>query len=141
MYTLDDGSIRRQYLKTARTGLITAIGCAAAGAVYEHFSFGVFSYSMLYAFAWPLILVGLPFLLMGSGRKPAYLPELARKVWFAGTAALTTGSFFKGGLEIYGTDSPLTKWYFIAGGVLLMTGTILALIRKIRSSLSAPEEV
>lgn len=141
MYMLDERNVRKQYLKTARTGLFLAIGCAAVGAIYEHFSFGVFSYSMLYAFAWPLVLVCLPFLLLGSGKKIVRLPDTACKFWHAGVAALTVGSFFKGGLEIYGTDSPLTKYYFIAGGILLITGAVLALIHKIRSPLSAPEEV
>lgn len=44
--------------------MLISIVLAAAGAVYEHFSFGVYSNFMIYAFAFPLIGGALPYLIM-----------------------------------------------------------------------------
>ena len=51
-----------RYLKTSFIYLIVSIVLMIAGAVYEHFSFGVYSYFMIYAFAIPLAGGALPFL-------------------------------------------------------------------------------
>ena len=51
-----------RYLKTSFIYLIVSIVLMIAGAVYEHFSFGVYSYFMIYAFSIPLAGGALPFL-------------------------------------------------------------------------------
>lgn len=45
--------------------LAAAVFCALFGAVYEIFSHGVFSFYMIYAFAFPLVLGAVPMLWMG----------------------------------------------------------------------------
>ena len=129
--------------KTAEIYLYVTIFCALFGAVYEYFSFGVYSYFMIYAFLWPLILGVLPFMIMGRKFDDQYIkseeknaskaerqlgkgesdtgwcgPDL--RFWHAGVATLTVGSVFKGIVSIYGTTSPFTVGYAVAGVLLLV---------------------
>lgn len=101
--------------------------CILFGAVYELFSHGVYSYGMIYAFAFPLVLGVLPLLLITMLRAP-YPNRIARSIYHAGIAALTVGSLVSGVLEIYGTTNPLTLVYWIVGGVLAVLGTAVYLI-------------
>ncbi len=107
--------------------LIAALFCALFGAVYELFSHGVYSYGMIYAFAFPLALGVLPFMLFTVLRAP-YPNRFARSAYHAGIAALTVGSLVSGALEIYGTTNPLTLVYWIVGGTLIVFGTVTYLI-------------
>ena len=101
--------------------LIATLFCALFGAVYEAFGHGVYSYGMLYAFAFPLALGVLPLYLIEILRAP-YPGKALRELWHAGIAALTVGSIVTGVLEIYGTTNPLTLVYWILGGVAVLTG-------------------
>lgn len=133
-------------LKTAKVYLYVTIFCILFGAIYEYFSFGVYSYFMIYAFLWPLILGVLPFMVMsgkcigvsenGVERKSGDLPEKeenlrAYRFWHAGVATLTVGSIFKGILAIYGTTSPFTKGYFLVGGILLIIAMMAPAVRNL----------
>ncbi len=106
--------------------LVTTI-VALFGAVYEYFSFGVYSYYMIYAFAIPLILGVLPWLFIASdgsgksGSEKLFPPVHTINLWGSGIATLTVGSVFHGILDIYGTTSFLSKVYFIVGIGLLLT--------------------
>ena len=121
----NDGSIRRGLLRTARNYLLITLFTAFFGAVYEYFSFGVYSAFMLYAFAVPLVFGVLPFLLLGMRIQPPGIPPLAGRCWHTGTAALTIGCLVKGVLDIYGTESPLIPVYWAAGGVSLLAGILI----------------
>ena len=110
-------------LKSARNYLFAAIFCAFFGAVYELFSHGVYSYFMLYAFAFPLLLGAAPSVLYGLRGAS---PRVSRKLWGAGVATLTVGSLFRGVLDIYGTSSGLARVYWIVGAVLLLAGFLWA---------------
>ena len=135
-----DPAIR--YLALARRDLYAALLCALFGCIYEHFSFGVYSYFMLYAFSVPLVLGVLPFLSMGirglwsgkngmknmvekgsddtvSKERAIEWSRGACRLWHAGVAAVTVGFLFKGILDIYGTFSALTYVYWVAGAILL----------------------
>ena len=101
--------------------LIAALFCALFGAVYEAFGHGVYSYGMLYAFAFPLALGVFPLYLIDVLHAP-YPGKALRNLWHAGIAALTTGSIVTGILEIYGTTNPLTAVYWILGAVFLGAG-------------------
>lgn len=96
MYTSVHEANTAEYLKRAKIYLILAIVCCLIGAVYEHFSFGVYSNFMLYAFAVPLLCGALPALLLGSSRRPRTIPRWSMKLADAGIAAWTVGSFFRG---------------------------------------------
>ena len=84
---------------------------AVFGLVYEHFSHGVFSWHMAFAFLIPLL-----------GGVIPLLPVLRRAnatLWRCGILTLTVGSLVQGVLEIYGTTNRLCGLYGIAGGILL----------------------
>ena len=117
--------------------LVVSLFCAAFGAVYEIFSHGVYAYSMLYAFAFPLVLGVLPLLLITMLRAP-YPNRFARSVYHAGIAALTVGSLVSGALEIYGTTNPLTLVYWIAGGALAALGAAVYLVSLLKSRKDLP---
>lgn len=98
---------------------MVTIFSAAFGAVYELFSHGVYAYGMLYAFAFPLLFGLLPaFLLARYGRR--FPSPVAWQLWHFGISALTVGSLFSGALEIYGTSSQLTMFYWLSGGLCLL---------------------
>ena len=95
--------------------------CVLFGAVYEAFSHGVYSYGMIYAFVFPLVLGVLPLLLISMLRGPRP-NRFANGAYHAGIAALTVGSLVSGALEIYGTTNLLTLVYWIAGAALVLLG-------------------
>ena len=118
--------------------LIATLFCALFGAVYELFSHGVYSYGMLYAFAFPLVLGVLPLLLITMLHAP-YPNRFARSAYHAGIAALTVGSLVSGALKIYGTTNPLTLVYWIAGGALIALGMGTYLVSLLRRTERAAE--
>lgn len=119
-------------LKLILADLTATLFCALFGAVYEAFSHGVYSYGMLYAFAFPLVLGVTPLLLITMLRAP-YPNRFVRGVYHAGIATLTVGSLVSGALEIYGTTNPLTLVYWIVGGVLAASGAAAYLIFALRN--------
>ncbi|MBR3245167.1 MAG: hypothetical protein IKN57_00260 [Parasporobacterium sp.] len=64
MYTSVIKQNQKNAGKTTLIYLIASIICAVFGAVYESFSHGVYSFFMIYAFAFPLLCGVLPFLLL-----------------------------------------------------------------------------
>ena len=113
--------------RRAFRGLIISIGLAAAGAVYEMFSHGVYAFGMIYAFMIPLTGVTLFSFLLERSRSRLMPGELPVLLWHMGLAALTAGSLFGGALEIYGTTSRLLSVYWLAGGILAGAGAVLSL--------------
>lgn len=113
--------------RRAFRGLIISIGLAAAGAVYEMFSHGVYAFGMIYAFMIPLVGVTLLSCMLARSRSRLMPGELPVLLWHMGLAALTTGSLFGGALEIYGTTSRLLSVYWLAGGILAGAGAVLSL--------------
>lgn len=105
---------------------------ALFGAVYEAFGHGVWSYGMVYAFAFPLVLGVLPLYLMGMLRAKAP-SRPAGSVYHAGIATLSVGSLVTGALEIYGTTSPLTVVYWVLGAELVLLGAGMYLVSRIRN--------
>lgn len=131
----------KNHAKVALIYLILSIFLALFGAVYEHFSFGVYSYFMLYAFAFPLLGGVFPALglsLWGQSKSP-----WAVAIWLyrAGIATLSIGSIIRGALDIYGTENVLTVWYWYVGGGLCVLGAILYAISLIRNSNKTVSEI
>ena len=93
--------------------LNAAAGFALFGAVYERFSHEVYSYRMIYAFAFPLILGAFPY--AGCLLKSFSPGERVMQLWNAAVFTWATGSVFHGVLEIYGTTNRLILVYPIAG--------------------------
>ena len=125
MFT-SDTEILKKGAKTAFGYLLIAGFCALFGGIYEKFSHGVYSYDMIYAFAYPLAGGAIPYLALGlTGKWP---PSAARVLGHWGIAALTVGSIIRGVLEIYGTTNELTVWYAAGGSALFLSGVIVAAI-------------
>ena len=103
----------------ARRYLVASLILAAAGAVYEFFSHGVYSNYMIYAFIYPLVMGCLPYLADSRGIIKKAGP-VGETLLLASIATLTIGSVIKGVLEIYGTTSFLTAVYPILGAILLI---------------------
>ncbi len=129
---------RREYFNcfdAARLYVLAAVNAAVFSAVYEHFSFGVYSAHMIFAFAVPLLMGALPLSLLGRALKKTgtSVPALVCKFWHAAVATLTVGFVFRGILDIYGTSSPLGTVYWAASAVLaalsLLTLAITACLR------------
>ncbi len=105
--------LNERYSHIAAGCLISAVCVAGLGAVYEYFSFGVFSFYMIYAFA---------FFLIGGTVFWMFLAKMNRETstlfvcfWNAALATFTAGSLLHGVLDIYGTSSPLIVIFWIAG--------------------------
>ncbi|MDO4564770.1 MAG: hypothetical protein Q4C04_04075 [Clostridia bacterium] len=127
MFISDTKKQRRHIFQTAFAYLLISLLCALFGFVYEQFSHEVYSFYMLYAFAFPLALGVLPFFTMALfvRRLPSRLPL---NLYHSGLATLTVGSLFQGALEIYGTTSRLTTVYLLAGLAFTVSGILLYLI-------------
>ena len=128
-----DIDVRQGYqkkpLKTALIYLLIALFCVFFGAVYETFSHEVYSYYMIYAFAFPLVGGTLAFFLIALSNAEEYPWAIARFLYHSGIAVLTVSSILRGVLEIYGTTNRLLKIYWIIGFALTISGAILILIK------------
>lgn len=106
--------------------------CALFGAVYEIFSHGVYSYGMIYAFAFPLILGVIPFSILAMLQKKTHLTGIMPGIYHAGVAILTVGSIVCGILEIYGTTNRLMFIYWLAGAALILVSVVTYLFSTIK---------
>ncbi len=108
--------------------LFIAVFLGLTGRIYEYFSHGVISYSMIYAFAYPLLLgcfvrvllIKLPIYLMPG--------DLTDSVYNFGIVTLMLGSFLEGVFDIYGTVSKYVKYYYMVGAGLAVLALILFII-------------
>lgn len=122
-------SADKKSLKTALVYLCIAIFTAFAGAVYECFSHGVYSFRMIYAFAYPLVGGALPYIIISINNKPK--PQgLSAQLYHCGIATLTVGSIVKGVLEIYGTTNKLSAVYGTVGSALIITAVVVFALSK-----------
>lgn len=118
----------RKILYHAAVNLGIAAFCAVFGAVYEHFSFGVYSNYMIYAFAAPMLAGILLILSMICQRLPQARTLL---LLYLTAATLTVGSITAGILKISGRDSGLLAGYWAAGGILALL-TVYAYFKELR---------
>lgn len=131
--TLSTSAIEKKATRLALIYLLISVLCALFGCIYEHFSHGVYSYHMIYAFAYPLVGGTLPALwavVFGCKRPPAALPRL---LYHCGIATFTVGSIITAVLEIYGTSSPLTTCYWAVAMLLTLSSVVLHLSPRRRS--------
>ena len=113
--------------------LTASVFCALFGAVYELFSHGVYSYWMIYAFAFPLLLGAIPCYLLQRKGKTHHAGKAADCI-HGGVAWLTVGSIVRGVLEIYGTTNSLVKAFWFTGAALLLIGWLLSITAAARRS-------
>lgn len=116
--------------RALRVYIAATVFVALFGAVYECFSFGVYSYYMIYAFSVPLLLGVVPAAQLATAKQPKYVPLAARRLHHTGVGTLTVGAIVRGVLEIYGTSNDLCMVYGLAGGVLVTLAVLIALLSR-----------
>ena len=103
----------------------------AFGQIYEHFSFGVISNYMIYAFLIPLILgLLINTIIYFTKIVPS---KMGSCLYNNGIITLTVGSILRGVLDIYGTTNMYLKIYLYAGVLLIIAGIILYIINIIKN--------
>ena len=112
--------------------------CAVLGAVYELFSHEVYSFFMIYAFAFPLCFGVFPYLIHCLFSQNPMPDAKIRFRGHAGVAALTVGSIISGVLEIYGTTNRLTILYWVLGALYLLD-SVFRFLRHRRLSADSKE--
>lgn len=132
LFILETDRERVHFFKSGFVYLIVAIFCALFGAIYEHFSHEVYSYYMIYAFTYPLLMGVLPFLLVYKYEKIPMPGRISENVYNAGVGTLTVGSIVKGVLVIYGTGNTLVRNYLIVGIVMILMGVSMYLLKCFR---------
>ncbi len=129
MYTSDTNKeCGARAKKTALVYLGFSLFLALFGAVYELYSHEVYSYWMIYAFAFPLVFGTLAFLLLGMKKEARYPSKGAARLWHSGVATLTCGSLVRGALAIYGTTNDLIHIFPPAGAALLAAAVVLYIL-------------
>ncbi len=123
-YTSDIKRVSMKYFLSAAIALVFAL-------IYEYFSHGVYSMSMLLAFLYPFI-GGIIYIFLAvnldSVRKAF---RIASNLFMAGIATLTVGGLFTGVLEIYGTTNKLMIVYKLLGSISLSFGIVLFLLCRL----------
>lgn len=119
---------KKQAFKTAFIYLLISLFCIFFGAVYETFSHEVYSYYMIYAFAFPLVGGTLGFFLIALSKAGKYPSSSATMLYHTGIAVLTVSSLLRGVLDIYGTSNHLIGYFWIIGIVLVVVGVILGIL-------------
>lgn len=99
-------------LKMADGCMIAALITAVFGMIYEIFSFGVFSFAMIYAFGF--FAAGMIFWRV-AGKRRKTVSSMASCFFNAGLATLTLGSVLKGVLDIYGSSNSLLIIFPVLG--------------------------
>lgn len=101
---------------------------ALLGAVYELFGHGVYSYHMIYAFAFPLVLGTIPctaMLLKGKAVK-----ALSLRLWSSAVITAALGSAVQGVLDIFGTTNGKIIAFIIVSGALALAAAVSAVIKQ-----------
>ena len=127
---ISDTNRKKEAEKTAFVYLLIALFCAFFGAVYEVFSHEVYSFYMLYAFAFPLVGGTLGFWLIARSSRIRYPGGISRNLYHSGIATLTVGSILRGVLDIYGTTNSLLEYYFKFGGTLILISACVFLFEN-----------
>lgn len=108
--------------KTILSYIAISIFCILVNNIYGIFGHGVSSNAMTFMFLVPLFGGAVFYLLMGlllpvANRIKGY--RLFSNLYNSGIATLTVGCFLKGILDIAGTSSEFTKFFYLAGGILI----------------------
>ncbi len=133
MYTSDINENKNRALKTSAIFLGASLFTGLLGAIYELFSHEVYSYFMIYAFAFPLVGGTLPYLLLGLSKAKRYPNAVCRNLYHAGIATLTVGSIMRGVLDIYGTTNSLTNIYWFVGIPMTIVPVFIFLLSRKRA--------
>lgn len=91
--------------------------CGIFAAIYEHFSFGVYSDAMIFSFM-PCLFSGLLLVLTALGRRAP--GKVFLELLTACVITMAVGMISAGVVEIYGTNNKLLYVYPVTAGVLLL---------------------
>lgn len=116
---------RKHFSKVGFIYLIFSIICIIFGAVYEHYSHGIYSYYMIYAFIFPLCFGTFPFITLSIYGYISFPKRISLNLYNSGIATLTVGSIMEGVLEIYGTENSLLRIFWIVGVLLFGSGLLI----------------
>lgn len=105
-------------------GVVTLL-CGVFSTIYEHFSHGVYSNLIVYLFIIPLMLGVVPELLGNVNQKFRINNSWLKLLQYLTVITLILGSALQGILEIYGTTSHFTLYYFAIGFSLLVLATTI----------------
>lgn len=130
LYTSDTDNTKL-WLRRALVFTSASLFLALFGAVYEMFSHGVYSYSMIYAFAYPLVLGAFPSIIMAMLSRPCK-DSVAFDLYVFAIAFATVGSLIDGVLEIYGTSNRYMVIFNVVSVLLLAASVILWIVKRIR---------
>ena len=127
---------RDKMFKRLRIYVFITLFFMVFGAVYEHFSHGIYSYRMIYAFAVPFVMWILPAVFLYE-KLPVRISLLSLAVYDAAVITFTIGMIFGGVFYIFGSSNRYEIVYPIAGGILLIASFI---IQKLSSRSQINEE-
>ena len=125
---------KRKIFKIILSYILITLFCILFSLVYEHFSHGVYSDYMLYMFLFPLIGGVLIFSMIGLVRFLPIPKRLVINLYNSGIATLTIGSCLNGVLEIYGTNSDLISIYWLLGGFLTLSASLIYLFSLVQKT-------
>lgn len=106
--------------KQSKIYLFISIFCIVFAFIYEHFSHGIYSNYMIYAFLIPLIFGFVPSIILTITKKN--INRLSMNVYNASVANITLYMLFSGVLEIYGTTNQLINIYLYMTIILVVIG-------------------
>ncbi|MBO7369357.1 MAG: hypothetical protein J6U25_03635 [Clostridia bacterium] len=134
MFTSDTD--RKSAFKSLIFFVIFTAFMALFGAIYEIFSHGVYSYFMIYAFAFSLVLGVIPHLFIALYGK-VFPKPISKNCWNHGVITLTVGSAFYGVLDIFGTTNFTVLVYLSIGSVLIITGLTTFIVTIVKEGKNA----
>lgn len=108
--------------KGIASGMLLTFAIMIFGAVYEHFSFGVYSEFMIYAFV-PMLLETSFLMLMNE--KKINISSTAKTLLRNASVTASVGCAATGIVAIYGTENRLLKIYAIAAAVLYAAALLI----------------
>ncbi len=108
-------------LRFAAGNLVIATFCGIFAAVYEHFSFGVWSGQMVFSFA-PCLTAGMLLVFAALGKR--FPGRVCLETLTASAITFAVGMISAGVVEIYGTENDLLNVYPVAGGILLLAAAV-----------------
>ena len=131
MFTSDKENEFRRSLRYCAGNMLFAGFCALFGAIYEVFSFGVFSFSMIYAFAFPFA-AGIVFLI--SYMRGKAHTRLFSDLFTAAAVTAALGSLAAGVVGIYGSENRLLIIYPVAAGALFTASLVVLAAGRVRTA-------
>lgn len=123
MYILDTSKIKMH----SRNYLIYSIIVLLISIVYEMFSHNVYSNYMIFSFVIPLVASLITFFFYKINK---VVNNFTSNLFYSSVLTLTTGSFIKGVLDIYGTTNSFVNIYLIIGIITILL-TIVSLFKKV----------